>query len=319
MTCRLAIGALLTLTSWGIAGSASAGTTIYDGTGYAAGIGENGELYDSNTAVGLLNPAGDDYIRPGTPRDSWGVAASTGNAFADQNRFGTFGITSSTVTSTASSATMTNVLANGLSLTQIYNFFAPNILSIQHTITNVTASAITDIVFRRNVDLDIQPTAFDENTTGPLGTNSAVVGNSYYGFEDPNPTVAYQYSCTPSCNARGDLGAGIDLGLGSLAAGDAVTFAYYYGINQPSQTLDSLFLQAQGLGLSYLIGVQSTENGLYPELGSGSGFLGVSNIGTIAGPGAVPELAIWLQMILGVGAVGLAARKFQPKRHSLTA
>lgn len=316
MKVRLASSVLIAFAALGFVTPASAGVTINDGTGYSAGIGPDGELYDPDTDVGFSNPAGFDYIRPGTPRDSWGISASTGSAAADQEEFGSFGIVSSTFTSTPSTASVTSSLLNGLSLTQAYNFFAPNILSIQHTVTNATSSVISDIVFRRNVDLDITPTTFDENTTGPLGSNASVVANSYYGFENPDPTVAFSRSCTPSCNEVGDLGAGIDLGLGSLAAGDSLTFAYYYGINQPGQTLDQLFTQAQGLGLSYLIGVQSSENGLYPALGSGSGFLGVSNVGTVAGP--VPELAVWLQMILGVGAVGLVLRRSGAIRRPAT-
>lgn len=315
MKARLLASVFVFAAALGTVTAASA-VTISDGTGYSAGIGPNGELFDEETQVGLSNPAGDDYILPGTPRDSWGIAASTGSAAADQSH-GSFGIASSTITHSASSATVTSSLLNGFSLTQVYNFFAPNILSVQHTITNVTDSPILDIVFRRDVDLDISPTVFDENTTGPLGSNSAVVGNSYDGFEAAAPSFPFNFSCTPSCNVQGDVGAGIDLGLGSLAAGDSLTFAYYYGINTPGQTLDQLFLQAQGLGLSYLIGVQSSENGLYPELGSGSGFLGVSDIGTIAGPGAVPELAVWLQMILGVGAIGLVARRFGVARAAI--
>lgn len=306
MKAILAGSVVMAVAALGMGTPASAAVTIDDGTGYVVGIGPDGELYDELTDVGFQNPAGDDYIRPGTPRDSWGVTASTGSAAADQAEFGSFGIASSVITSTASTANVTSSLFNGLTLNQAYNFFAPNILSIQHTLTNVTGAEIANIVFRRNVDLDISPTEFEENATGPLGTNASVVGNSYYGFENPDPAIAFNNSCTPSCNEIDDLGAGIDLGLGSLAAGSSLTFAYYYGINQPGQTLDELFLQAQGLGLSYLIGVQSSENGLYPALGSGSGFLGVSNVGTVAGP--VPELSVWLQMILGVGAVGLALR-----------
>ena len=279
---------------------------ITDATGgYQAGINVNGTLYNS-TGIGLQNPAGQDYIRPGTPRDSWGITGSTGSAYADPYQSGTSGIASTVSTATANTATFTSSLSNGLQVTGAYNFFAPNILSIQQTVTNTTASSITDVVFRRNVDLDIPPSTFNENVFGVLGSNSAVVANSYYGFENPNPAVGYSYPCGTTCNVTGDYGAGIDLGLGTLTAGQSVTFAYYYGINQPGQKLDALFAQAQGLGLNYLIGAQSTEAGSYPALGAGSGFLGVSSLGTIAG--GVPEPSTWALMILGFGAVGGSMR-----------
>lgn len=282
--------------------------TIADSTNsYKAGIGPNGELYDSNTHVGFVNPAGQDYILPGTPRDSWGIASSAGSAYADYQNFGTAGITGTSITPGLNSATAISMLANGIQLTQTYNFFAPNILSIQEFITNTTNAAISNVIFRRNVDFDVPPTAFNENIFGVLGSNSAVVGNSNNGFENPDPTNPFTSQCGASCNLVGDLGVGIDLGLGTINAGSSATFAYYYGINQPGQNLNGLFSQAQGLGLNYLIGAQSSENGQYPGLGSGSGFLGVSSIGTIAG--AVPEPATWGLMILGFGFVGAGLRR----------
>ena len=277
--------------------------------GYSAGIGPDGELYDNATGIGLMNPAGSDYIKPGTPRDSWGVTSSNGSAYADYAYYGTVGITGTTTTATGNSATTVSTTAAGITVAQAFNFFAPNILSVQETLTNVNLFDLTGVIFRRNVDLDINPTAFNENIFGPLGSNSAVVGNSYFGFENPNPASAFSSQCGTSCNQVGDLGAGIDLGIGNLAAGQSVTFAYYYGINTPGQNLNQLFTQAQGLGLNYLIGGQSSENGLYPNLGAGSGFLGVSGIGTVAAP--APEPQTWLMMIVGFGLVGGALRRRQ--------
>src|SRR5581483_3128864 len=157
-------------------------TTISDSTnGYHAGIGPNGELFDSITYIGLKNPAGQDFIAPGTPRDSWGYTSSTGHGYADYENSspGSAGILSTVITPGTNSATAVSTLSNGLTLTQVYNFFAPNILSVQETLSNPTAGAITDITFRRDVDLDIAPTEFNEETVGPLGSNANVTGNSY--------------------------------------------------------------------------------------------------------------------------------------------
>lgn len=296
------------LSALAMSGPAFANGTITSG-GYSAGIGPNGELYDNNTGVGFVNPVGDDYIRPGTPRDSWGITGSTGSAYADYQYFGTSGIVSTLSAFGAATASLLTTTGFGLTVKHDFNFFAPNILSVQQTVTNTGATAVNDVVFRRNVDLDVFPTEFNENITGPLGSNSDVVANSYYGFENPNPAFAYGSPCGAACNVLGDLGVGIDLGLGTLAIGESKTFAYYYGLNQRGQTLDQLFAQAQGLGLNYLIGGQSSENGLYPDLGAGSAFLGVSAIGTTAGPGAVPEPATWAMMILGFGMIGGAMRR----------
>lgn len=282
--------------------------TIQDSSGgYKAGIGPNGELYDSNTGIGLRNPAGQDYIQPGTPRDSWGITSSAGSAYADYQQSGSAGILATVITYATNSATAVSQLTSGLVLTQVYNFFAPNILSIQQTVTNATIAQIDGIVFRRNVDLDIPPSTFNENVFGVLGSNASVVGNSFNGFENPNPAVAFTSPCGASCNQTGDLGVGIDFGVGSLAAGQSATFAYYYGINQPGQNLTQLFTQAQGLGLTYLIGAQSLENGTFPALGAGSAFLGVSSAGTVAG--AIPEPSTWAMMLFGFGAIGFSLRR----------
>lgn len=305
--------ALMTATAGAIAlgaTAASANVTITDSTNsYKAGIGPDGELYDNQTGVGLQNPNGADYIRPGTPRDSWGITGSSGSAYADYAQNNTGGITGTTTTSDANSATTVSTTGAGLTVSQYFTFFAPNILSIQETVTNTNNFDVDGIIFRRNVDLDVNPTAFAENTVGAFGTNPAVVGNSYNGFENPNPAGgAFNYQCGASCNVGpGDWGAGIDISLGSLSAGNSITFAFYYGINQPGQDLHQLFNQAQGLGLSYLIGSQSSENGEYPSLGAGSAILGVSNINVVAH--AVPEPASWALMLGGFGLIGSVMRR----------
>ena len=293
------------------AGPASAEVTFSDITGqYWVGIGPDGEIFDGTSSVGLLNPAGEDYIREGTPRDTWGVAGSTGSAFADSQYYGTSNILNTSVVVGAHSATYTSTLANDLSVTQFYTFYAPNILSIQETITNIGISDVTGIVFRRNVDFDIPLTTFAENTVGVFGSNASVIGNSYDGFQNPDAAVELGFQCGTLCNEIGDLGAGIDLSIGTLAPGGSATFAYYYGMNQPGQNLVQLFGQAQGLGLSYMIGVQSTENGAFPALGARSAFLGVSNLNVVAGP--VPEPATWAMMIVGFGVVGASLRRRKP-------
>jgi hypothetical protein len=287
--------------------AAQQGTIQASTGGYQAGIGPNGELYDSTTDIGLRNPAGQDYILPGIPRDSWGITSSAGSAYADYQSSGTAGILRTVITFATNSATAVSQLTSGLILTQVYNFFAPNILSIQETVTNATIAQVDGIIFRRNVDFDIPPSTFDENVFGVLGSNASVVGNSYNGFESANPALAFTSPCGASCNRTGDLGAGIDFGVGSLGAGQSATFAFYYGINQPGQNLTQLFTQAEGLGLTYLIGAQSLENGTFPALGAGSAFLGVSSAGTIAG--AVPEPSTWAMMLFGFGLIGYSLRR----------
>ena len=250
---------------------------------------------------------GQDYIQPGTPRDSWGVASSAGNSWADYQFNGTSGILATIITVGVNSATAVSTLTSGMTLTQVYNFFAPNILSIQETLSNPTNSAITGIVFRRNVDLDIPPTAFNENVFGVLGSNAAVVANSYYGFENPNPGVAYTFPCGVSCNQTGDLGAGIDLGIGALAAGGSATFALLLRHQSAGSDARSVVPPGPGPRSQLPDWRAKPANGVYPALGAGSGFLGVSSLGTVAGP--VPEPSTWAMMLLGFGAIGFSMRR----------
>ena len=66
-------------------------------------------------------------------------------------------------------------------------------------------------------------------------------------------------------------------------------------------------------------GGQSRENGDWPSLGSRSGFLGVSNIGVVAGPdvGAVPEPTTWAMMLLGFFFIGGTMRSAK-RRQKVT-
>jgi hypothetical protein len=291
--------------------TALANDTFSDSSGqYSVGIGPDGELYDNTTGVGLRNPAGSDYIAPGDPRDSWGVVSSAGHAYADYEDYGTAGISGSTLTPGANSATVVSTTAAGLTVTQHYAFLTPNIVSIQETLTNTSGGALTGVIFRRDVDYDVNPTAFDENTVGPFGSNANVLESSYYGFENPDPANGpFALPCTLGCDQVGDLGAGIDFNVGTLGAGASATFAYFYGINTPGQTLAGLIAEATSEGLSYTLGTQSSENGPYPSLGAGSAIFGVSDVGTVAHTPGVPEPATWALMLIGVGAVGGVLRR----------
>ena len=296
--------------------AASANVTFTDASGmYTVGIGPDGELYDNTTGVGLRNPAGSDYIAPGTPRDSWGISNGTTSAYADYEYYGTSNITGSTLTTGANTATTTSTTAMGLTVAQKFTFFSANIVSVQETVTNTTGAA-QNVIFQRDVDYDVFPTEFNENTVGPFGADSQVIDSSYYGFENPDPLAAYGSSCFSGCNQQGDLGAGIKLSLGMLGAGDSTTFAYFYGINQPGQTLTGLINQAQTEGLAYTLGTQSSENGDYPNQGAGAAILGVGLVGVVAH--GVPEPATWAMMLVGFGGLGLALRSSR-RRQALTA
>jgi von Willebrand factor type D domain/PEP-CTERM motif len=262
-----------------LAGPVHASTTlpvaISDSTGqFSVGIGTDGELYDSSTGVGFKRVSdGYDPLAPGTPRDSWGISANGTPAYADQASAGDVGLTS-TASFGANSGTVTsNVLTGTLSVTQNYSFAAANVLQVATTVTN-TSGAAQAVLFQRDVDWDVAPTEFNENTFGPaIAGGKGVSGSSYLS------------SCATGCNFTGDLGGGIMLNLGTLSAGASDTFSYFYGISETGENVNGLDTDLANAGAAYVISTQSSENGSYPSLGANSAAIGA----TVTSPGSLPS------------------------------
>jgi PEP-CTERM motif len=234
------------------------------------------------------------------PRDSWGVETAFGSAYGDYQDFGTQNLTGTTQSFGASSGTSVSTTSVGVTVGQSYKFQQPNILKVTETITNTSSSTLTGVVFQRDIDWDVAPTEFDENSFG-----GAIKGNvndsSYYGFENPDPSVAYGSSCSLGCNQVGDLGGGINVTLGTLAAGASVTQIYLYGISELGESVNGLIAEANADGAYYWVATQSSENGLYPNLGANSAIIAVAS--------GVPEPSTWAMMALGVIGLGFAARR----------
>lgn len=281
---------------------ALAAGTISSG-GFDVGIGTSGELYDPISGTGIRrNSDGYDPLAPGTPRESWGVRASSGAAWADQAFFGTSGVGPTVFGPFGGSATTaSSSLTNGMELHMSYSMVAPNIVRIDHTLKNVSNGRISRIRFQRMWDNDIRPTEFFENSKDfgvqPVG----FLDSTYYGFENPDPGVPFGLSCAAGCNFAGDLGGGVRIWLGALDPGASRSFTYWYGISMEGQSLDALIAQAASLGVTYMIGTQSMDVGLWPLLGQNSEFVGTD--------GGVPEPATWAMLIVGFGLVGLTARQ----------
>ncbi|MBX3483280.1 hypothetical protein [Phenylobacterium sp.] len=279
----LAAGAVLAAATFG---ATQASAVVISNGGYSVGIGVNGELYDAGADIGFLRD-GYDPISPGTPRDSWGL----NGAYADSQFYGSNGIISTDIVANGDTATATTLTTDGFQVVQTYSFLN-NILKIDTTVTNLTGDVLTG-VFQRNVDWDMPEGA--ENIFGPFGARNGVLDSSYYGFDNPDASAAYDFSCKRGCDEVGDLGAGIKISLGSIGAGKSRSFAYYYGLNLPGGGAGDLISEAQGAGAQYLIAAS----------GDGSS----SHHAVIGVSGAVPEPAGWAMMILGFFGLGFTFRR----------
>lgn len=282
----LALGAVL-IGTMGFGSMAFAGPSGVICSGpFCVGINSSGSLYTPSTGFRRLSDGYDPLI-PGTPRDSWGVSSGSGANHADDYDFGSN--VASVNSFTSSTATVDSVAAAaGVSVHILYSFIQDNILAAYTTVTN--NGAASDVKFGRDVDWDVTPTEFNENSFAGAITGN-VSDSSYYGFENPNPNVAYGSSCNAGCNQRGDLGAGIVLDLGVLGTGESASFTYLYGISNSGEDVNGLIGEVNADGAFYNVATQSSEHGDYPGLGSHSTILAV----------ATPEPASLSLLLLGLG------------------
>lgn len=129
-----------------------------------------------------------------------------------------------------------------------------------------------------------------------------MIDSSSYGFESPDPSVPYGNSCLVfGCNTAGDNGGGIKIDLGVLAPGQTSSFTYYYGISQLGEDVNGLISQVQGLGATYYVATQSSENGNYPNLGTNSAIIAFGS--------PVPEPTTFGLLAAGIGLIGSLARR----------
>jgi hypothetical protein len=182
---------------------------------------------------------------------------------------------------------------------------AGNVLAIATTVTNTTGSAM-DIQFQRDIDWDVFPTEFDENTFAPsIAGAPMVIDSSFDGFENPAPSTPYFASCAGGCNQTSDLGGGIKLDLGTVGAGDSVSFVYLYGISQSGENVNGLLADAAAAGSYYTVATQSSENGPYGTgLGANSAFIGIAGATS-----AVPEPSTWPLAMVALGGLALKLRR----------
>jgi hypothetical protein len=184
-------------------------------------------------------PSNLDSTSPGCPCEGWGMAddGSKLSGYANESS-GTANVAVNSFTHDATSAvsnvTITDPGIAGYSMTVVQDYHpsaaSPNLYEDTVTVTN-TGLAFTDLRYRRAMDWDIEPTAFNEYST-IQGTSPQLLFDSDNGFASSDPLVpAGSILATGAFTDSGpaDHGAVFDFGFGALAHNASKTFKVYYG------------------------------------------------------------------------------------------
>lgn len=131
---------------------------------------------------------------------------------------------------TMTSNSVTSVATIGGTDLQITHSFVPSatpdLYDVRVSITNTGTVVVGDVLYRRVMDWDIQPTAFSEVVTLQGVGASALIGSSDDGFASVNPfdarneLVAGTRDTNFTDSGPSDHGALFDFSFGSLAPGE---------------------------------------------------------------------------------------------------
>lgn len=164
-----------------------------DGIGFVADVGRDG------WSTGTPDFCGD-YFLPGSPVEGWGIEFD-GNTYINTDRCSSNGILGNNISTTYITGELKNVWQGSVSGMDIKQetFFPDNALYFVTKIyfTNTTSTAMTDVIYARNVDPDN-----DQPISGDFTTSNTVVSQ---------PNIA---TCDALVTAVG-LSPGCYLGLGA--------------------------------------------------------------------------------------------------------
>ncbi len=246
-------------------------------------------------------------------RDSWGVETCGGSAYGDYASYGTLNITGTTLTglpgvALAKAVSTTTV---GVTVAQSYKFLQPNVLKVTDTITNTSGGPLTGVVFQRDIDWDVAPTEFNENSFGkPIRRQCQRIPPTM-GSIIPIRPCRTGHSCARGCNLhRRPRRRHQRHPEQSQCPAVRTRITYLYGISMLGENVDGLIAEIMADGGYYYIATQSSENGAYPLLGSNSAIIAVAS-------SAIPEPSTWAMM--GLGFAGLAFAGYRRGRKASVA
>jgi hypothetical protein len=203
------------------------------------GVVDAGNLIWDDTGL-YLDWNYNDVLTPGCPCESWGVADSISGVYGDAgSSWGYDNIYVDSFTSTPTSAVSKVYVYNPSNEHNVFyvtHDFHPSLTNFLFectvSIQNVSGAA-TEVRYRRAIDWDMTPTAYNELVTVKRNGATKVTFTSDNGFANPNPLsgptqILFQGDAVDS--GPYDHGCLFDLDLGMLAANQTKTFTFYIGV-----------------------------------------------------------------------------------------
>lgn len=231
------------------------------------------------TFVGLrFLPTNAEALAPGCLCEGWGAADNiTGTTgFANQAFGGAFNMDIVSFTNTTTDATsIVDIPNNTAPRLRVKHFYhpsvSPNLYQGDVSITNMGSTAV-ELLYRRVMDWDVEPTFFNEFVTVNNGSVVSLVFTSNNGFASANPLSGpSSLGFTGSFVDAGpfDHGALFDFNFGTLAPGATKEFRIFYGAAKNETEANASLLAVGAEAFSF--GQPNTPGG--PTLGTPNTFI----------------------------------------------
>lgn len=246
--------------------SRTATSTVVSNGLIQLGVNETGELdvdYDTPSADGTYPlglryiPTRNEALAPGCLCEGWGLKATP--ALGGEVVAG--GVTRNSGPDNVDLTSFTSDGVEATSITTVGSYSVkhhyhpspdPRLYQVDVSIFNPVAFDNPEVIYRRVMDFDVEPTAFNESMTVLVDPSDRdwVVATTDNGFLDPNPVTApYPRMESGEFTDLGpaDLGASWDFDVTPTALFQPIEFTLYYGAGK--DTADALdALQEVGVG-----------------------------------------------------------------------